>query len=180
MATNEKHSTNRSNPSSYDGTDSQVHVHTFEWPGQQQVMINTKNGSEMLRIRGPNGVTVEMTPTGGWNQITPGDSKVYNKAGSTSTTDENSDSKTTGHSRNMSGGGTHSETAGDGGSMSGGHIAIVVMGRANIRCQQAYVGTDGDLNMNVGGSMNMKVAGDTTMETGGTHTVKAAKITMNP
>ena len=154
-------------------------VHAYEWAAGQQVVIDTHPDHPMVRFRDGSGTFMAVTPTGGMEQLHVGDSRTYCKSGSTCTTDENSDSKTTGHSREVCGGGQHGECPGDNGSMAGGHVAVVVLGRANIRCQQAYVGTDGDFNLHCSGNFNCKVAGDMKMKVGGTYAHDATKISFN-
>ena len=168
----------RVSDSSYDAQYPYNHVWE-DWAGHQ-IQVDNTPGAERIFFRHSKGSYVEMRPDGGVITFNVGDSKTYNKAGATFTVDECGDVKFTGHTRIMVGGGAHIEVAGDAGVFAGGDLVAAVMGNANIRAKSAYLGTDGDINMNASGNMNIKVAGDTTMETDGTHTIKAKKITMNP
>ena len=143
----------------------------FETPGGHQFQFDDTPGKERFFWRHPSGNFMEVSHDGKAHNVNVGDHKSYNKAGTTTTTDENSDSKTSGHSRSLSGGGTHSETGGDTGSFSGGDVATVIMGKNNMRCASQYCGTDGDSNENVGGAKNTKVKGQ--------YAQNAAKISLN-
>ncbi len=132
-----------------------------------------------LKLRTAAGSIVEFKDDGGMVTLTMGDTQEATKGGKSSTCDENSCGKTWGHSRTLTGGESYSETGGEKGSGTGQTIAIVCMGKANIRCTQAYVGADGDLNMNVGGNFDIQVAGNFSRTVGGTDSTKAAKITHN-
>ena len=146
--------------------------------GHRVEFDDTPHG-ERVFFRHAKGSYVEFSPDGGVNVFAVGDMKMYNKAGVSITSDENGDIKIGGHARLLVGGGAHIEVAGDAGLKVGGDMAASVMGKANIRAKSAYLGTDGDININAGGNMNMKVAGTTTMESGGDHIIKAAKIKLN-
>lgn len=150
-----------------------------ETPAGHQWQVDNTPGHERVFFRHSSGTYTEISSDGKVVNFSVGDSKTYGKAGWSMTIDENGDVKMTGHSRFVVGGGAHIEVAGDAGVFAGGDMAAAVMGKANIRASQAYIGTDGDMNMNVGGNMNMKVAGGTTMESGGDHIIKAANIRMN-
>lgn len=132
------------------------------WSGHQ-IQIDDTPGHERIFIRHSSGTFYEISADGKVQQMSVGDSKTYNKAGVTITVDENSDSKTEGHSRTQSGGGIHIEVAGDAGIAVGGDTAIVAMGKANIRAASAFLGVDGDLNVNAGGGINIKAKGNIKM-----------------
>lgn len=161
---------NRSPDSSYDAQYGYNHV--TEWPAGHQVQVDSTPGHERIFFKHASGSYTEIRPDGSVINFAVGDSKNYHKAGATFTVDENADIKFTGHSRIVVGGGAHVEVAGDAGIFVGGDTAIASMGKANIRASSAYIGTDGDLNMNVGGAMNVKAKGDITMQ--------GANIKLNP
>jgi len=150
-------------------TESGHEIHVDDTPGKTRIRVSHKDGS-----------FVEISEGGKMISHIVGNEQKYNKSGVTETVDHNKDSKVEGHSRNLIGGGSHSENTGDGGAVYGGHFTIVVGGSAKIAVAgDVYMGAAGDMNMNVGGNMSMKVAGSTTMESGGDHIIKASKIKMN-
>lgn len=173
----EKKQTTRVDESSYNAQ--YPYNQVTETPAGHQIQVDNTPGHERIFIRHSSGTYTEISSDGKVVNYSVGDVKNYGKAGVSFTVDENADIKFTGHSRIMVGGGAHIEVAGDAGIFAGGDLAAAVMGKANIRASQAYLGVDGDLNINAGGNMNMKVAGTTTMETGGDHIIKAANIRMN-
>ena len=99
----------------------------------------------------------------------------YNKSGLTTTTDECSDNKCFGHSKSQSGGGLNVETSGNTGGASGKTVAFVVMGDCNIKCENAYVGANKNLGMNIGGDASLKVKGDFNTDVEGNQTTKVKK-----
>jgi hypothetical protein len=146
-----------------------------------EIHFDNTPGKERIRITHAKGTYTEWSADGNRTDFTVGHHQDYRKGGWTMTIDENGDVKIAGHSRINISGGEHKTTKGDSDSVTGGHSSIVVGGNAKIAVAgDAYMGVKGDMNMNVGGSVSMKVAGDMTMETQGTHTIKAAKIDMNP
>jgi hypothetical protein len=162
--------TTRADDSSYDAKYPYNRV-IETWAGHQ-IQFDDTPGSERIFIRHASGTYQEISADGKMVTYAVGDTKTYNKAGVTLTVDENGDVKMSGHQRLLVGGGSHIEVAGDAGVFVGGNAGIAGMGAINLRAKTAYVGTDGDMNMNVGGNM--------TMETKGTHTIKAAKVDINP
>lgn len=153
---------------------------TFETLSGHQVQFDDTPGAERLFIRHASGTYMEISADGKVINYTVGDSKSYNKAGVTFTVDENGDVKMSGHQRLLVGGGAEIEVSGDCGVFAGGDLAAAVMGKANIRAKQAYLGTDGDININSQGNMNIKVKGKTTMESGGDTIIKANHVHLNP
>lgn len=170
--------TTRTDKSGYDAQYGYNQV--FESPAGHQVQIDNTPGHERMFVRSSAGSYVEVSHDGKVIAHAVGDMKLYNKAGLSITADENGDIKISGHARLIVGGGAHIEVAGDAGIFCGGDLAASVMGKANIRASQTYLGTDGDLNLNVGGNMAMNVKGTTTLVSGGDTTVKGATIQLNP
>jgi len=140
----------------------------FETPcGHQLQVDNTPGGGERIFWRHCAGTYCEITSEGNTINFCVGDSMTYNKSGCTTTTDECCDDKTFGHSKSQSGGGDNKEISGNTGIASGKTVAFVVMGDANIKCENAYVGVNKDMNVNVTGNMDVKVKGDFTETVGG-------------
>ena len=137
------------------------------------------NDKPFTKLRTPDGSTVEVDAHGNVWSAFEGDMRTAVKGGSTDSINENRSSKGYGHSQNFTGGQSSSEAGGDSTSGVGTGLTIVVMGKANIRAQFAYLGTDQDCNINCGGNMNMDVKGNLTRTVGGTDSTKAAKITHN-
>lgn len=145
-----------------------------------EIHIDDTPGKERIRISHKDGTFVEVSAGGKMISHVVGNEQKYNKSGVTETVDHNKDSKVEGHSRNLTGGGSHGENTGDGGAVYGGHFTIVVGGSAKIAIAgDAYMGVAGDMNINAGGNMNMKVAGTTTMESGGDTVIKGANVRIN-
>lgn len=145
-----------------------------------EIHYDNSPGNERIRIAHKDGSYWELSPGGKSVTYTVGHSQSYNKGGVTMTVDENNDVKVCGHSRQLTGGGIHTETAGESSSVGGGDHNIVHGGAMRVAIAGfAYVGINGNVNMNVNGDMNMKVSGTTTMESGGDHVIKAANIRLN-
>lgn len=145
------------------------------------LLVNEENGKNTIIMQhGVSGTYTEINNSGDQVQFTVGHAANYGKSGTTFTVDNCSDTKGGGHQRIIFGGGVHIEVAGHAGIVVGGDTALVGVGKVNVRAKSAYLGTDGDFAINVGGNLNMKIAGDTTMETQGDHTIKAANIKLNP
>lgn len=144
----------------------------FETPSGHQIQLDNTPGNERIFIRHSSGTYMEMSADGKVTSFTVGDQKNYNKAGVTFTVDENSDVKMSGHNRIVTGGGLHSEIAGDLGAAVGGDLALVGMGKVNMRAKQVYFGSDGSLNIRCGGNLNIEADGDIVM--------RGAKIHLNP
>ncbi len=149
--------TTRSDKSSYKGEYGLVQV--IETPAGHQIQMDNTPGNERIFIRHSSGTYVEMSADGKVTTYAVGDQKNYNKAGVTNTVDENLDSKVSGHSRQVMGGGGHLETAGDFGAAIGGDLALVGMGKVNMRAKQIYMGSDGSMNINCQGDLNIKAGG---------------------
>lgn len=135
-----------------------------EWPSGHQVQMDNTPGHERIFIQHASGTYTEISATGKQVNFTVGDLKSYGKGGATFTVDECGDVKFSGHTRFLVAGGAHIEVAGDAGVFAGGDMAAAVMGKLNARSSSVYVGTDGDLNMNVGGQMNVEAKGDIVMK----------------
>jgi len=146
----------------------------FETPAGHQLQVDNTPGGERIFWRHSAGTYMEITAEGNVINFAVGDTMTYNKSGETNTTDECSDSKCFGHSKKQSGGGDNSEISGNTGIASGKTVAFVVMGDANIKCENAYVGCNKDLNINVSGDADLKVKGDFTETVGGDMTTTVA------
>lgn len=167
-------------------TESGHEIHWDDTPGSERIRISHKDGSYF-----------EISPGGKKVEYIVGHDQKYNKGGFTLTVDENHDVKVAGHSRELIGGGKHSEIAGDSKTTIGGHSQIAAAGNMKLGvagfCQISVQGNcnlnvagdanmkvAGNMSMDVSGDMGMKVGGSTTMETSGDHTIKASNIRMNP
>ena len=159
----------------------------FETPAGHQLQVDNTPKGERIFWRHSAGTYMEITADGNTINFSVGDSMTYNKSGETSTTDECSDGKCFGNSKSQSGGGDNSEIAGKSGKASGKTVAFVVMGDANIKCENAYVGANKNMGINVTGNCDMKVKGNftttvgenMTTTVGKTYAETAKKITMN-
>ncbi len=154
-----------------------VYTKTFLNGLRFETSNDDKNAYVDVYFPGMNKITFR--PNGDMLVCTTGDLNAYNMSGDTSTCDHNKDHKGHGVEKQQSST-KNEEVPGKHGMAAGGDIAFVVMGKANIRAQSAYIGTDKDLNINCGGNCSMKVKGDMKTEVGGTYTEIAKKITMNP
>ncbi len=151
--------------------------------GGHLIEIDATPGKERIKIAHASGTHFEVQSDGKMTMYNVGNHETYTKGGETKTVDNNSDSGIRGHSRSNSFKGSHDTKLGDGDGVTGGATSIIVIGNSKVTVAgEAYIATAAGKNMNIncGGSVDMKVAGDMTMETKGTHTIKAAKITMNP
>ena len=148
----------------------------FETPAGHQLQIDNTPKGERIFWRHSAGTYMEITADGNTINFSVGDSMTYNKSGETTTTDENSDGKTFGNSKSQSGGGDNSEIAGKSGKASGKTVAFVCMGDANIKCENAYVGSVKNLAMNIGGDCSIKCKGNMTTEVEGNITTTSAKV----
>lgn len=147
----------RSDPSTYDAQYGLIQV--FETPAGHQIQLDNTPGAERMFIRHSSGSYMEMSADGKVTSFTVGDKKDYSKAGVTLTIDENNDIKISGHNRLICGGGSHVEVAGDAGVAVGGDVALVGMGKLNMRAKSVYLGSDGDININSGGQINIEASG---------------------
>ena len=150
-----------------------------ETPAGHQWQVDNTPGHERVFFRHSSGTYTEISSDGKVVNFSVGDSKTYGKAGWSMTIDVNGDVKMTGHSRFVVGGGAHIEVAGEAGVFAGGDMAAAVMGKANIRASQVYIGTDGDTNLNVGGNMNIEVKSDMNVKAGGNINMNGATINLN-
>jgi len=159
----------------------------FETPAGHQLQVDNTPKGERIFWRHAAGTYMEITAEGNVINFAVGDSMTYNKSGETTTIDECSDGKCFGHSKSQSGGGDNKEISGNTGIASGKTVAFVVMGDANIKCENAYVGANKNLGINVTGDADLKVkgnftetiGGDMTTTVAGTRHTKASKIKHN-
>ncbi len=161
----------------------------FETPAGHQLQIDNTPKGERIFWRHSAGTYMEITADGNTINFSVGDNMTYNKSGETTTTDENSDGKTFGNSKSQSGGGDNSEISGNTGGGRGHTVAFVCMGDANIKCENAYVGVNKNMGMNVTGDCDFKCKGNFTTTVEGNITTTSAKtmklvgkdkITLNP
>lgn len=173
----EKH--NRLNKTSYDTkypynkvwvTESGHEFHVDDTPGKERIRWAHRKGSY-----------IEISADGRRVDFSVGNSKQYHKGGWTMTVDENGDMKICGHKRINVDGGSHITVKGDADVVVGKNSHMVVGG--NMKAAVAgdtYLGVRGNSNINVKGDLHTKVGGNTLHETKGNHTIKAARIDLNP
>jgi len=153
-------------------------VYTKTWLNGTKIEISNDDKNPFIDVYTHAMNKINIRPDGTMTIVTTGDKCDYDMCGSTSTTDNNKDHKGYGVEKQQSST-KNEEVPGKDGMAAGGDIAFVCMGKANIRCQSAYIGTDKDCNINCGGNMDIQVAGNFSRTVGGTDSTNAAKITHN-
>lgn len=161
-------------------------IYTKTWDNGTRIEISNDDKNPYIDFYTHAGNKMTVRPDGSLLLVTTGDRNEYDMCGITSTNDHNRDNKGHGVSRTQDAT-KEEEVTGKDGMAAGSDIAFVVMGKANIRAESAYIGTDKDLNINCGGNCDMKVkgnftetvGGDMTTTVAGTRHTKASKIKHN-
>lgn len=133
-----------------------------------------KNGVNTIFMQhGVSGSYSEINNSGDAINVTVGNAIAYNKSGSTTTTDHNSDTKGGGHGRSQMQGGIHVVVVGDAGVTVGGDTAMVGMGKVNMAAKQIYMGSGSDIAINAKGNMELKSGGTMALHSGGAMGLKS-------
>jgi len=154
-------------------------VHRYEWRNKTSFEVSDDPNNPYVQFYTNSGSQFTVWPNGDVTEVCIGDRQKADFCGTTASTGHQSDISTGGHKVDRNGGGSETEVTGKDGMAAGSDVAFVVMGKANIRCQSAYIGSDKDLNINCGGNCDMRVKGNMTTTVGGTYKEVAKKIEMN-
>ena len=176
--------TTRFNVSSYDGGKSggkkseYGYNQVFKQIGGGECHYDSTPGGERLFVMHPRGGFTEVNWRGDEIKMTIGDCKNYNKSGLTTTTDENSDCMSCGHSRTLGGGAVVNETSGDVHVAFGGDVGVSGMKNVNIRAKQMLVTSDNAINIRAP-SIHVKADNSMMLEAKGTVFIKGGKVDIN-
>lgn len=149
--------------------------------GNLIIAWSDEKGRESLKVFHPSGSFVEFQPDGSVMSMNIGESRSYNKSGSTSTSDDNSSNHSYGHTQSTVGGGIHIEVQGDAGIMIGGKAAIVGLGDTGLAVNgNLYIGAKGNVSINATGNIDMQAKGKTYQGSGQGHEIQSPKTDINP
>lgn len=147
-------------------------VQQITYPGGQRITIDSTKGYERIRIEHPSGTYTEVYANGDRTDFVVGNSQTTHKSGVTLSINNNGDIAIGGQARFLVGGGAHIEVAGDAGIVVGGDTLLAGGGDLKASIDNAYLGTRGNLNINVAKNTNIRTAGDLTLETKGNTKIK--------
>jgi hypothetical protein len=142
------------------------------YPGGQRITIDSTKGYERIRIEHPSGTYWEVYANGDKTDFVVGNAQQTHKSGLTISVNTNGDIAIGGQARFLVGGGAHIEVTGDAGVVVGQDALVVAGGDLKASVDNAYLGTRGDLNINVAKNTNIRTAGNLTLETRGDVTMK--------
>ncbi len=190
MATAE---TTRFNKTSYDGGESggkkseYGYLTVMKTIGGGEVHWDSTPGGERCFVMHPRGGFTEVNFRGDEIKMVIGDCKNYYKSGMNSTTDENKDCMSVGHSRCLGGGSSTVEYAGEVQICMGGDTAVCGMKNVNVRAKSLYfasdtninIHADKDLGIRVEGNMKVMVDGDMELTAKGATKINGETINLN-